>query len=81
MQRHEQVIQLSDHIKNKLKQSQYSPVPSPLNNSSDEFADYNGSNEDENGISHFLLLMLTKESSKIYSFLFDNRFSLLYAEC
>jgi len=48
MQRQEQVIQLSDHVKNKLKQHQNPPIISPFINSSDEFIEVN-STDDENG--------------------------------
>ncbi|UJR30178.1 hypothetical protein I4U23_017718 [Adineta vaga] len=37
MQRHEQIIELSNHVKNKLKQHQYLPTSSSFINSSDEF--------------------------------------------
>ncbi|CAF3529212.1 unnamed protein product [Rotaria socialis] len=47
MQRHEQVIQLSDHVKNKLKSYGYSPIPAPLINQPDEFLD---SNDDYNSV-------------------------------
>jgi hypothetical protein len=46
MQRQEQVIQLSDHVKNKLKQHQYLPPPSPFINSSDEFIEINSTDDD-----------------------------------
>jgi hypothetical protein len=37
MQRDEQIIELSNHIKNKLKQHQYPPASTSFINSSDEF--------------------------------------------
>ncbi len=46
MQRHEQIIKLSDHVKNKLKQQKYSSMPSPSINSSDEFIEIDSSDED-----------------------------------
>jgi hypothetical protein len=52
MQRHEQIIQLSDHVKNKLKQYQYPPAASSFVNSSDEFIEVNSSiddDDDDNG--------------------------------
>jgi len=48
MQRHEQIIQLSDHVKNKLKQYQYLTATSSFINSSDEFVEIN-STDDDNG--------------------------------
>lgn len=48
MQRHEPIIQLSDHVKNKLKQHRYETLQSPFNNSSDEFLEVNSIDEDEN---------------------------------
>lgn len=48
MQRHEPIIQLSDHVKNKLKQHRYQTLQSPFNNSSDEFLEVNSIDEDEN---------------------------------
>jgi len=48
MQRHEQVIELSDHVKNKLKQHHQLPAASNFIDSSDEFIEIN-SNDDENG--------------------------------
>jgi hypothetical protein len=48
MQRQEQVIQLSNHVKNKLKQHQNLRTISPFINSSDEFIEVN-STDDENG--------------------------------
>jgi hypothetical protein len=48
MQRHESIIQLADHVKNKLKQHQQLPAASPFINSSDEFIEIN-STDDENG--------------------------------
>ncbi|CAF0851391.1 unnamed protein product [Adineta steineri] len=47
MQRHEQIIQLSNHVKDKLKQHQYPSSPSPLINSSDEFIEVNTSDDDD----------------------------------
>ncbi|CAF1493056.1 unnamed protein product [Rotaria magnacalcarata] len=47
MQRHEQVIQLSDHVKNKLKSYGYSPISASLINKSDECID---SNDDNNSV-------------------------------
>jgi hypothetical protein len=46
MQRHEQIIKLSDHVKNKLKQQKYSSIPSPSINLSDEFIEIDSSDED-----------------------------------
>jgi hypothetical protein len=46
MQRHEQVIQLSDHVKNKLKQHHYPSSPSPFINSSDEFIEVSSADDD-----------------------------------
>ncbi len=41
MSHHEQVIQLSNHVKNKFKKHQYAPISSPLINSSDEYIEVN----------------------------------------
>ncbi|CAF2981015.1 unnamed protein product [Rotaria sp. Silwood2] len=46
MQRQEQAIQLSDHIKNKLKQHHYSTESSSLINSSNEFKETNDNSND-----------------------------------
>lgn len=54
MQRHKQLIQLSDHVKNKLKQHQDLRTSSPLVNSSDEFIEI-ASTDDENGKSSNLV--------------------------
>jgi hypothetical protein len=48
MQRHEQIIQLADHVKNKLKQHQHPPALSSVISSPDEFIEIN-STDDENG--------------------------------
>ena len=48
MQRHQPIIQLSDHVKNKIKQHKYSRSASPFINSSDEFIEIE-SVDDDNG--------------------------------
>ena len=48
MQRHEQIIQLSNHVKNKLKQHHRLPGPSSFIESSDEFIEIT-STDDDNG--------------------------------
>lgn len=47
MHRHEPIIQLSDHVKNKLKQHKYPKKTSPFINSSDEFVEVNSTYEDD----------------------------------
>ena len=54
MQRHKQIIQLSDHVKNKLKQHQQQPVQSSFINSSDESIEVN-STDDDDGKLYFVL--------------------------
>ena len=48
MQRHEQLIELSDHVKNKLKQHQHPSGSSPFIDSYDEFIEVD-STDDDNG--------------------------------
>ncbi|CAF3445168.1 unnamed protein product [Rotaria sp. Silwood1] len=52
MQRHDQVIQLSDHVKNKLKQYQYPTESSSLINSSNEYKETNDTSNDNDSL-HF----------------------------
>ncbi|CAF0980826.1 unnamed protein product [Adineta steineri] len=64
MQRHEQIIQLSNHVKDKLKQHQYPSSPSPLINSSDEFIEVNTSDDDDDDddINNNNSLLITSEN-------------------
>lgn len=47
MQRRDQIIQLSDHVKNKLKQHQYPTIQSSFINSSDEFIEVDSFDEEQ----------------------------------
>ena len=47
MQRHEQIIQLSDHVKNKLKQHKRSSIRPSFIDSSDEFIEINTIDDDD----------------------------------
>lgn len=53
MQRHEQIIQLSNHVKNKLKQHNQLPASSSFIESSDEFIEITSTDEDNGKHKHF----------------------------
>ena len=55
MQRHEQIIQLSDHVKNKLKQHHHLPSSASLTDSYDEFIEV-ASTDDDYGKTFFVLI-------------------------
>lgn len=61
MQRHEQIIQLSDHVKNKLKKHQHLPSSASLIDSSDEFIEI-ASTDDDNGKTSTVVLIRTNLS-------------------